>query len=110
MNNKTKKIINFGSMMQHSKNENLVSKNFYAATKNAFEMISNYYANINNKTKFYNIKFYREITLLHLSLYSFVWILDLFNPALLFSAYCCNSMMLLLIARLTSTTFPVLAV
>tara|TARA_B100000965_G_scaffold241918_1_gene202972 strand:+ start:2727 stop:3617 length:891 start_codon:yes stop_codon:yes gene_type:complete len=61
MNNKTKKIINFGSMMQHSKNENLVSKNFYAATKNAFEMISNYYANINNKTKFYNIKFYESI-------------------------------------------------
>ncbi len=58
---KTKKIINFGSMMQHSKNENLVSKNFYGATKNAFEMISNYYAKRNYKTKFYNIKFYESV-------------------------------------------------
>jgi nucleoside-diphosphate-sugar epimerase len=53
-------MINFGSMMQHSKDEKLVSKNLYAATKNAFEMITNYYANINNKTKFYNIKFYES--------------------------------------------------
>ena len=57
---KTKKMINFGSMMQHSKNKNLISKNLYAATKNAFEMISNYYSTINNKTKFYNIKFYES--------------------------------------------------
>ena len=48
-------------MMQHSKNEKLVSKNLYAATKNAFEMISNYYANINSKSKFYNIKFYESV-------------------------------------------------
>jgi len=60
INNKIKKMINFGSMMQHSKDEKLVSKNLYAATKNAFEMIANYYANINNKTKFYNIKFYES--------------------------------------------------
>ena len=60
IHNKTKKIINFGSMMQHSKNKNLVSKNLYAATKNAFEMISNYYSTINNKTKFYNIKLYES--------------------------------------------------
>ena len=60
INNKIKKMINFGSMMQHSKDEKLVSKNLYAATKNAFEMINNYYANINNKTKFYNIKFYES--------------------------------------------------
>ena len=60
INNKIKKMINFGSMMQHSKDEKLVSKNLYAATKNAFEMITNYYANINNKTKFYNIKFYES--------------------------------------------------
>lgn len=60
VHHKTKKIINFGSMMQHSKNINLVSKNLYAATKNAFEMISNYYSTINNKTKFYNIKFYES--------------------------------------------------
>ena len=60
INNKIKKMINFGSMMQHSKDEKLVSKNLYAATKNAFEMIANYYANTNNKTKFYNIKFYES--------------------------------------------------
>ena len=61
INNKIKKMINFGSMMQHSQSEKLVSKNFYAATKNAFEMICNYYANINNRTKFYNIKFYESV-------------------------------------------------
>ena len=61
INSKIKKIINFGSMMQHSKNEKLVSKNFYAATKNAFEMIGNYYAEINTKSKFYNIKFYESV-------------------------------------------------
>ena len=60
INNKIKKMINFGSMMQHSKDEKLVSKNLYAATKNAFEMIANYYVNKNNKTKFYNIKFYES--------------------------------------------------
>ena len=57
---RSKKMINFGSMMQHSKTELLTSKNLYAATKNAFEMIGNYYANINNKTQFYNIKFYES--------------------------------------------------
>jgi len=60
INNKIKKMINFGSMMQHPKDEKLESKNLYAATKNAFEMIANYYANTNNKTKFYNIKFYES--------------------------------------------------
>ena len=60
INNKIKKMINFGSMMQHSKDEKLISKNLYAATKNAFEMIANYYVNKNNKTKFYNIKFYES--------------------------------------------------
>ena len=48
-------------MMQHSKSEKLISKNLYAATKNAFEMIGNYYANINPKSKFYNIKFYESV-------------------------------------------------
>jgi CDP-paratose synthetase len=61
INNKIKKMINFGSMMQHSQNEKLVSKNFYAATKNAFEMICNYYISSNDKTKFYNIKFYESV-------------------------------------------------
>ncbi len=60
INNKINKMINFGSMMQHSKNEKLVSNNLYAATKNAFEMIENYYSNKNHKTKFYNIKFYES--------------------------------------------------
>ena len=48
-------------MMQHCQGEKLISKNLYAATKNAFEMISNYYANINSKSKFYNIKFYESV-------------------------------------------------
>jgi|TARA_B110000238_G_scaffold15285_1_gene14916 nucleoside-diphosphate-sugar epimerase len=61
INFKVKKMINFGSMMQHSENEKLISKNLYAATKNAFEMISNYYANINVRSKFYNIKFYESV-------------------------------------------------
>jgi CDP-paratose synthetase len=60
INNKTKKIINFGTMMQHSTSKLLTSQNFYTATKNAFEMISNYYAYKNNKTKFYNLKFYES--------------------------------------------------
>lgn len=60
INNKTKKIINFGTMMQHSTSKLLTSQNFYTATKNAFEMISNYYAYKNNKTRFYNLKFYES--------------------------------------------------
>ena len=60
MNGSIKKMINFGSMMQHLKDEKLTSQNFYTATKNAFEMIENYYSNINKKTKFYNIKFYES--------------------------------------------------
>ena len=60
MSGNTKKMINFGSMMQHSNDEKLTSKNLYSATKNAFEMIGNYYSNINKKTKFYNIKFYES--------------------------------------------------
>jgi len=60
INKKTKMMINFGSMMQHSNNKELTSKNLYSATKNAFEMISNYYSITNKKTKFYNIKFYES--------------------------------------------------
>ena len=48
MSGNTKKMINFGSMMQHLKDEKLTSQNLYTATKNAFEMIGNYYSNINN--------------------------------------------------------------
>ena len=60
INKKAKMMINFGSMMQHSNNKELTSKNLYSATKNAFEMISNYYSIKNQKTKFYNIKFYES--------------------------------------------------
>ena len=34
IHNNTKKIINFGSMMQHSRTQKLISNNLYAATKN----------------------------------------------------------------------------
>ncbi len=57
---KTKKIINFGTMMQHTDGKNYSSENLYAATKNAFEMISNFYSQKKNKCKFYNIKFYES--------------------------------------------------
>ena len=57
---KVKKIINFGSMMQHHSGKKLDSKNLYAATKNAFEMINNYYSYNAKKTKFYNLKLYES--------------------------------------------------
>ena len=46
--------------MQHKFGEKLDAKNFYAATKNAFEMIGNFYSNNEKKTKFYNLKFYES--------------------------------------------------
>ena len=57
---KVSKVINFGSMMQHSSSENFDSKNLYSATKNAFEMISNFYQYKEKKTKFYNLKLYES--------------------------------------------------
>ena len=57
---KIKKIINFGTMMQHVNSKNYVSKNFYASTKSAFEIIQDYFANQNNDIKFYNLKFYES--------------------------------------------------
>ena len=57
---KIKKIVNFGTMMQHLNSKSYVSKNFYASTKSAFEIILNYFANQNNKFKFYNLKFYES--------------------------------------------------
>ena len=57
---KAKKIINFGTMMQHSAGKSYTSKNLYAATKNAFEMISNFYSQKKNNCKFYNLKFYES--------------------------------------------------
>jgi len=55
---KVSKVINFGSMMQHPSSQKLDSKNLYSATKNAFEMISNFYQYRERGTKFYNLKLY----------------------------------------------------
>ena len=57
---KVSKVINFGSMTQHPSSENFDSKNLYSATKNAFEMISNFYHYKEKKTKFYNLKLYES--------------------------------------------------
>ena len=57
---KVSKVINFGSMMQHQSDGKFTAKNFYAATKNAFEMINNFYNYSYNKTKFYNLKLYES--------------------------------------------------
>ena len=60
INDKTKKIINFGTMMQHSFNNEYSPKNFYASTKSAFEMILKYYENKKKDLRIYNIKFYES--------------------------------------------------
>ncbi len=60
IHHKVKKIINFGTMMQHSDGESYSSKNLYSATKNAFEMISDFYSKKKHVGKFYNIKFYES--------------------------------------------------
>ena len=57
---KVKKIINFGTMMQHTDGENHTPKNFYASTKSAFEMILNFYTSTYKNIKFYNLKFYES--------------------------------------------------
>ena len=57
---KIKKIINFGTMMQHSDGKTYSPKNFYASTKSAFEMILNYYTLQNKKLNQYNLKFYER--------------------------------------------------
>jgi CDP-paratose synthetase len=57
---KVKKIINFGTMMQVTNGKNYSSKNLYAASKNAFEMIENFYLSKAYKSKFYNLKFYES--------------------------------------------------
>ena len=57
---KAKKIINFGTMMQVANGKNFNSKNLYAASKNAFEMIENFYSNRSSMSKFYNLKFYES--------------------------------------------------
>ena len=57
---KVKKVINFGTMMQHLDGENFMPKNFYASTKSALEMILNYYLISNKNIKLYNLKFYES--------------------------------------------------
>ncbi len=59
---KTKKIINFGSMMQHMDGKDYLPMNFYASTKSAFEMIINFYALKNRNLKFYNLKLYESFS------------------------------------------------
>ena len=56
----TKKIINFGTMMQHTSDKKNKPKNFYASSKSAFEIIMKYLISLNKKTKFYNLKFYES--------------------------------------------------
>lgn len=62
VSNSAKKIINFGTMMQHLDGKNYTSKNFYASTKSAFEMILNYFSLSNKKLKFYNLKFFESFS------------------------------------------------
>ena len=57
---KSKKIINFGTMMQHNNSIKFESQNLYAATKSAFEVISDYYLSKKNNTKIYNLKLYES--------------------------------------------------
>ncbi len=59
---KVKKIINFGTMMQHIDGKNYVPENFYASTKSAFEMILAYFVQRNKYIKFYNLKFYESFS------------------------------------------------
>ena len=58
--NKTNKVINFGTMMQHIDGKNFTPINFYASTKSAFEMILKYFVLQNKRLKFYNLKFYES--------------------------------------------------
>ena len=57
---KVKKIINFGTMMQHIDGKNYIPQNFYASTKSAFEMILNYFKEQNKDIKVYNLKLYES--------------------------------------------------
>ncbi|MDC3087528.1 NAD-dependent epimerase/dehydratase family protein [Candidatus Pelagibacter sp.] len=57
---KVKKIINFGTMMQHIDGKNYIPQNFYASTKSAFEMILTYFVQRNKNIKCYNLKLYES--------------------------------------------------
>ena len=59
---RVKEIINFGTMMQHSNGKGYSPSNLYASTKNAFEMIAEFYLSQNKKLKFYNLKFYESFS------------------------------------------------
>jgi len=54
-NKKIKKFINFGTVWQHYNNKKYYAYNLYAASKQAFNNILNYYKNQFSKTKFYNL-------------------------------------------------------
>lgn len=60
VNKRTNLTINFGTMMQHTDGKNYTPKNFYASTKNAFEVIGNFYSLNNKKNKIYNLKLYES--------------------------------------------------
>ena len=51
INQKTKKIINFGTMMQHTNNSDHNPSNLYSSTKSAFEKILKFYKKKNKKLK-----------------------------------------------------------
>jgi nucleoside-diphosphate-sugar epimerase len=55
VNIKIKKFINLGTVWQHFNDTKNLAFNFYAATKQSFECILNYYKNKYTKIKFYNI-------------------------------------------------------
>jgi CDP-3, 6-dideoxy-D-glycero-L-glycero-4-hexulose-4-reductase len=58
LNKHIKKFINFGSMMEYSKNNIFFPRNFYAITKFFFQTIEKFYKQKNNKIKFYDLKLY----------------------------------------------------
>ncbi len=55
VNIKIKKFINLGTVWQHFNDTKNLAFNLYAATKQSFECIFNYYKNQYTKIKFYNI-------------------------------------------------------
>ena len=55
INIKIKKFINLGTVWQHFNDTKNLAFNLYAATKQSFECIFNYYKNQYTKIKFYNI-------------------------------------------------------
>ena len=55
VNIKIKKFINIGTVWQHFNDTKNLALNLYAATKQSFECIFNYYKNQYKKIKFYNV-------------------------------------------------------